>query len=303
MSETTLESAYIIDVINSFSNLKDALNIVFDAIVNIDKELPAWFEEPKELSFPSNYTTRLKIAKFLQQLEYLDTQNPREILVGAGILAASPDTMKNLNNLNKAKDTFKAAMLAFKKLKISMQNPQLIEHFEKILDQRKAPTTTALKKLGALRLHLKQCYRKIPLFEQKPVKASWTWANTRAITRINTFQAITLLNKQGQDYGIQSQLQKLASISEDEPLAIVQELAPHLRVNIVLKDKNQESYRVMVKGPIPLFYLDDLSGILPSIKPPGKKKGRQEDKPARRDAKLNPEPFLPAIRVHRYNKN
>jgi hypothetical protein len=235
----------------------------------------------------------------LNQLEYLDWQDPKEILIGVGIFAASPRSIDAINAVNKSKEKFKAAMLAMKNNKIQLNNIDLNDCISKILKTRSNQLANCLKRIGLARLHLKQCYRKIPVLTKKPEKVAWTWANTRAITKISVAKAYELLSKQPQDLGIQQQLKKLINLEENTPLAIIQELAPHLRTNIVSKEHGT-AIRKMIKGAVPIFYLDDNSGQLPHITPPKNKHARDNNRLIRKDMKINPEPFLPAIRVHSY---
>lgn len=307
-----LESEYRIDVINSFQALTAALSQLHEQICLQDAHLPAWFQPPLELvpfsfnekdSFNERENDRYNAYRLIAQLEYLDSQKPREILVGAGILAASKLTLNAILHLNECKERFKSAILALKSAKISVSDPFLAERFENVLDKRPIATANTLRKIGLSRLHLKQCYRKIPFFHQRPHKVSWTWANTRAITRITVQQAEQLLRKQGHDVGIELQLNKLYGLKQNEPLAIVQELAPHLRANLVMHhgEEGKDIKRLMVKGPVPLFYLaEEASTPLPHFRPPKAKQQRNEKRLIRSDVKLDPEPFLPAIRAHRY---
>lgn len=247
----------------------------------------------------ANTDDRHHIFNLIQQCEYLDHQQPRDILVGAGLVAASPTTLQAITNLNHAKDNFKTAILSLKAAKIPTSDPYLTEHFEQTLDKRLATTRQSLRRMGLSRLHLKQCYRKIPILP-RPLRVSWTWANTKAITRITVEQAEALLLKQGNDASIIIQLNKLRNLNLDTPLAVVQELAPHLRANIVLPTDTGETTRIMVKGTVPLFYPYEETLPLPLLRPPGQKQGKKAERPIRSDVKLDPEPFLPAIHVHRY---
>ena len=79
----------------------------------------------------------------------------------------------------------------------------------------------------------------------------------------------------------------------------MQTLAPHLRANLVFEEGNTIKRRI-VKGPVPLFYLGTKGEALPELRPPSKKHGRNEKRHIRSDVRLEPEPFLPAIRAHRY---
>lgn len=288
-----------IDVINSFRELNSSLGLVTHAICEIDKDLPGWFQEPPALDLAPSLSNREKACALLRQLEYLDSQKPREILVGAGLFAASQTTIDALAALNTAKNNFKRAILKLKAAKISTSDEFLTNSFESLLSVRNKELATTLTRMGMARVHLKQCYRRVPYFLVRPSKVSWTWANTRSIKKINKEDALLMLQKGGQDQGIMRQIQLLQGIPSTEKLAIVQELAPHLRANLVFPGSDGNT-RLMVKGPVPLFYLHEDNLVLPDFVPPGAKKGKDKERTVRKDVKINPEPFLPAIRAHRY---
>lgn len=293
MAKTTSELC--INVIDAFKHLRQTLFGASEHIHILDHALPAWFQAPAMLELHGN-NQREHAVRFLTQLEYLDQQNPREILVGAGIMAASSETITMLHELNSAKDRFKQAMLKLKSAKIAVSDPLLAENFEQMLATRDQSLAENMARMGLARLHLKQCYRRIPILGSRPKKIAWTWANTRAIKKISVATAMQMLNKYAKDPGIDRQIQMLQSLDPKEKLAIVQELAPHLRANIVLANGD----RMMVKGPVPIFYLQENSLGLPDFTPPGAKRGKDKDRLIRKDVKINPEPFLPAIRAHRY---
>lgn len=288
-----------IDVINSFNALKSSLHTACEHIGTIDQNLPAWFQAPSGLPCAINSTMRQQACALLRQLEYLDHQLPREILVGAGIIAASKATINALVNLNTAKNNFKQAVLKLKAAKVTTNHDLLAQNFEQLLPQRDPSIASNLSRMGLARLHLKQCYRKIPFFNLRPNKVSWTWANTRSIKKISVEEALAMLNKHTPDAGIERQINLLRGLTNAESLAIVQDLAPHLRANIVFPDSSATK-RIMVKGPVPLFYLANEDEGLPEFSPPRVKRGKNKDRVIRKDVKINPEPFLPAIRAHRY---
>lgn len=288
-----------IDVITCFKELRSRLETATEQICLADQHLPAWFQAPEKLGLSSSSSVRQQACILLGQLEYLNDQQPREILVGAGIIAASTATLEAIENLNKAKNAFKQAMLRLKAAKVSPNHELLAQNFEALLQQRDASIASSLARMGLARVHLKQCYRKIPYFKQRPSKIAWTWANTRSIKKISVSEALELLQKHTHDSGIERQIKLLQGLDKNEKLAVVQELAPHLRANIVMpsSDGNQ---RIMVKGPVPIFYLDSTADPLPDFTPPGTKRGKDQNRVVRKDVKINPEPFLPAIRAHRY---
>lgn len=291
-----------IDVINSFKTLKSSIQTACDHICMVDQKLPAWFQPPSSLPMLIESNTRQQACTLIKQLEYLDNQQPREILVGAGLIAASIETIEALEALNIAKNKFKQAMLKLKAANIATSHELLANNFEQMLPQRPSNIAANLNRMGMARVHLKQCYRKIPYFLKRPNKVSWTWANTRSIKKISVHEAAELLNKHTRDAGIERQIRLLQGMDQNEKLAIIQDLAPHLRANIVLPDGNGTK-RLMVKGPVPLFFLVSDDYTLPEFTPPGIKRGRDKDRVIRKDVKINPEPFLPAIRAHRYYEN
>jgi hypothetical protein len=274
------ESELRVAALNAFEDLTKGIDTLSDAIL-ADTDLIAWAQETNDVIFPiaANASAREKTVSVLKQNQYLEHQDPREILICAGFVGASFDTIEQVRRVNAQKDHFKQTILALKATKAANPN--------------------RLQKMGLARLHLKQCYRKIPLLTCAPHKLNWTWANTRSIKKISIIKAQELLLKKGDDLGIQIQLQKLNQLPAHESLAIVQELAPHLRVNIVLME-NGIVRRLMMKGPLPVFFPAKPQTPFPTFAPPAKKRGRDQNRSIRSDVKLDPTPFLPAIRVHRY---
>ncbi|WP_235603134.1 DNA replication terminus site-binding protein [Piscirickettsia litoralis] len=185
-----LDAEFRIDVINAYEALNQALSNLEHAINN-DQHLPSWIEGNPSAPRQSSYQA-------IGQLEYLSDQPPKETLICAGLIAASPQTLDCVKQVNEAKVQFKQAMLALKAAKITVHDPALVSHFESHLQTRSKGTRSHLQKMGLARLHLKQCYRKIPLLEERPNKISWTWAHTRAIKRISAADCITLLQKKWQ---------------------------------------------------------------------------------------------------------
>ncbi len=286
-----------IQVLESFSALQDRLADLQQTLLQ-DHQLLGWIQETD--SNLSGYQLRAFAFKQISQLEYLPKQAPREILLCVGFLGANPPTIDALHALNQAKLQFKKAMLTLKAAKVPLHDPYLTETMENILGQRPEQTRLLLKKMGLARLHLKQCYRLIPTLLKAPTKLSWTWANTRAIKRISQEEALQLLKKKGSDLGIQRQMEKVLALPKEEKLAIVQELAPHLRTNLVFGDKASGIERRMIKGSLPVFFPANEMTAMPAFKPPKIKQIKNIHRQSRTDQKLDPEPFLPAIHAHRY---
>lgn len=110
-----------------------------------------------------------------------------------------------------------------------------------------------------------------------------------------------LLSQKGKSENIEWQRKKLQMLSPNDALAIIQELAPHLRANIVSIIDNQIK-RKMIKGPMPILFPATLATPYPQFKPPKEKQEKNKNRVIRSDLKIEPEPYLPAIRAHQYMK-
>ena len=299
--ETTSIALLRHEIMETFSSMLLTLEDLSQAMLS-ENDLMAWAADSSDFfNFPQSHSVREKIIHILSQYEYLPTQAPREIIVCAGFVGTSEETLEIVVKLNYQKDAFKQAILALKKVKPNLLDDELFRAFDHFLShKRHGPTAAHLRTMDLARLHLKQCYRKIPILKAAPLKISWTWANTRSIKRITVAEAEKLLRKKNlSDEGIILQLEKLAQLPFHEPLAIVQNLAPHLRANLVM-EPNHPKERIMVKGPVPIFFPTTVNQPWPKFKPPKIKTPKDKTRHTRNDVRLDPSPFLPAIRAHRY---
>lgn len=274
---------------------------VLEKMLYADSAYPAWVVGSPTSSFMQDYThAREATARAIAQLEYTDLQAPRDILLCPGFVGASPATLTEVYKLNEAKLGFKAAILSLKAQGLSNKETVMESQIHAILSKRRSSTALALQQVGLGRLHLKQCYRLLPILPDTLLKIRWTWAHTRAITRITVAEAQARLLKRKETPSVQMQLQKLTHLHPNEPLAIVQELAPHLRVNVNYRGPDGVPIRKMIKGAMPLFYPCQPGETIPDFQAPVEKQLRNTKRVARADVKLSPEVFLPGIRAHRY---
>lgn len=325
MDHVLSESEIRTNVINDFHALQQSISAL-KAALYATPHAPCW-AAPAPTHLETNFSSHSdleRISQFVSQLEYLPGQDPREILVLPAILAGTPKVIEAAYKVNDAKHEFKRSILTLKDTKISLHDSTLQEHFETLLGHSTPSARRVLRKMGLARLHLKQCYRTIPILVEPPHKISWTWAHTRSIKRISKEEADAMLSKRGKDAGIEIQRHKLAALPAHEKLAIVQELAPHLRANLVFykskrsgmsdehraetlvdindsrSEDNIEVQRMMIKGAMPLLYPWEPLSTLPKIKCPSEKQQKNSDRRLRADVKLDPIAFLPAIHAHRY---
>lgn len=292
-----MHCVYRMAVLESFKSIHSEL-IQLQQCLQADHALPAWL---LPLPYPSLKDDDLRCSsyKLYSQNTYIEGQEGREILIGVGLIGASPDTLAQAEALNLAKKQFKLAIVTLKAQKLKLTDDWLREAFIGFFENNRHEfTATALRAAGLSRLHLKQCYRQIPVLNKRPTKVSWSWANTRSIKKISKTDAIALLNKKGNDLGIQKQIEKVLALPQGECIAIVQELAPHLRTNIIYPGAGESVERIMMKGSLPLLYPAQLGEDLPMVIPP--KQIKISERQVRADLKIDPDVFLPAIRGHRY---
>lgn len=238
----------------------------------------------------TNQSQRHEVAAVLEQNFYLDDQEPRGVILLPGVVQGTATLLELANELNNAKLAFKQAVLDLKEDGVRIADARVQSHFIKTIN-RHPVTQAALKRTGLTRLHLKQCYRLLTVVDKVPDSVRYTWARTKAITKIDKAEAEKRLRRVGKDAGIERQIAKLSQISDHEHLGIVQQLQPHLRANIVCGDD-----RFMVSASLPIICPDN--GEIEKLKLPGQLEACT--RVVRADTRLEERPFLPAIRAYRY---
>lgn len=265
--------------------------------VRQDDILPVWVPRT-EMELMENQNMRFKAIQVYRALWYEESQDGRETLTCPGIVGASLETLASARACNIAKDEFKAAVLALKSLGREKMNGAMID-----LHRRWETVATAMRRLGAARLNLKQAYRHIPLLNRCPLKIGFTWSKQgRVIQRTSVAEARRLLEQRVETPQVQLDLRRLTEISSDEPLARVRGVCPHLRANIVFAELEQADVsRRLMQAPLPILVPLQRGERLPEFvavtpEPPLNPRLR------RADVRIEDEPFLPSIRVYRYRK-
>ena len=282
-------------LMESFKELLTCLD-TFCALVRRDAALPIWVSR-SEAELLENLDMRAKAIQLYRALWYEDDQDGRETLTCAGIVGAEPETLKAAHRCNTAKDAFKAAVLALKALRRSEATAALAD-----LHHRQTPVAAAMRRMGAARLNLKQAYRHIPLLNQRPLKIGFTWSKQgRVIQRTSVAAARRLLEQRVETPQTLLELQRLTSISEEEVLARVRRVCPHLRANIVFAvSEDSDVRRRLMQTPLPILVPLQRSERLPDFVPVAPE---PLDAPRlrRADVRIEDEPFLPSVRIHRYS--
>lgn len=267
----------------------------FCTAVRHDAALPVWVSRT-DAEVLDQLDMRFKAIQLYRALWYEDGQDGRETLTCPGLVGASPETMAAAQTCNVVKDDFKAAVLALKSLARAEATAAMAD-----LHRRQEVVAAAMRRMGAARLNLKQAYRHIPLLDRRPLKVGFTWSKQgRVIQRTSVADARRLLEQRIETPEIDQELQRLAGIPEDEMLARVRSVCPHLRANVVFAAPEGSGVaRRLMQTPLPILIPLQPGESLPDFVPTAPDL-LMNPRLRRADVRIEDEPFLPAMRIHRY---
>ena len=282
-----------INLLDSFSHLQQCLLALNEAL-QADHTQALWVAL-SDAERQRNRAMRDKLLALYQMLYYEDGQDGRETVTCAGIVGAGEPTLAAATRCNEAKDQFKAAVLALKNLRKAQADALMAD-----LHSRNEAVGRMMRRMGVARLNLKQVYRHIPILMQRPVKISFTWSKQgRTIQRTTVAEARRLLERRNQSLQASSELERLATIPPQEILARVRPTVPHLRANIVHRQPDGQVDRRLMQAPLPILIPSRPGEPLPEYIAVGTEPGGQQ-RVKRSDVRIEEEPFLPLIRIHRY---
>ena len=278
------------------------LNDCFDAMMQslaavrsgiLQSRPPHWLPLTSQEGASGMTPLRL-LADLVTDVWYRDGQDGRETRSRHGLVLAGDTLIAQIRNANQCKDEFRNAV---NRVQEQLDKADFNDHLSG-LGKRHTSLRESLHFSGLSRLHLKQCYRHLPLLEQPPLQVGFSWyAHGRSIRRIRTEEARQKLLALGEDKPhIRIQLAKLNALPATQPLAQVQTLAPVVRANLLYPDdapRRRQAMNVALPLMIPGEVLPAFNEIPPQ---PPEERTRQR----RSDQKISDEPYLPSIRVHLY---
>lgn len=228
---------------------------------------------------------------------YRDGQDGRATRSHVGLVAADEALLARVSAANAAKADF-AALLS----RIRDEAPGLIPEAKAVLPFRHPALHDHLRGQGLARLHLKQCWRAIPVAEAPVARVRLAWyASGRSIKRLSVRDVEKkLLALDSEAPHVRIQLRKLAALPGDEPLAQVQTQAPLMRANLFFREPLDDGRtRRAMNVALPLF-VPAPDGRLPDHNTPPPHPPAQRTRARRSDERLEEAPFLPSLRVYRY---
>ncbi|WP_136067064.1 DNA replication terminus site-binding protein [Modicisalibacter radicis] len=263
-----------------------------EALVDIYDRAPrqAWaLEEPH----PGSDWLRRALFDFW----YQDGQDGRTTRSYVALIAADEALLEAVASVNHAKAEF-AALLA----QIRQQAAALVPEIKAVLPFRHPALHDHLRGQGLARLHLKQCWRHIPVADAPLSRVRLAWYTSgRSIKRLTVREAEQkLLALDSEAAHVRIQLRHLAGIPDGEPLAQVQRQAPVMRANLFFAEPLVDGReRRAMNLPLPLF-IPAPDGRLPHHNDPLPRPPQGRTRARRSDERLENDVFLPSLRVYRY---
>lgn len=237
----------------------------------------------------------------LQDVWYQDGQDGRVTRPYLGVVTAGPQVIQAVCALNLAKEHL-AGLFA----ELREAYPDQLAELKAILPFRHPGLNQHLKGDGLARLHLKQCWRRVPVAEAAVARVRFAWYSSgRSIQRVSVPECEAMLMKLDTEADhVRLQLRLLAGLPSDEILARIQPQAPLMRANLfyrepVLREDGELRTRRAMNVSLPLFLPhDDLR--LPALNQPSPTPPAQRTRARRGDVRIEDTPFLKSLRVHRY---
>ncbi|PJX15613.1 DNA replication terminus site-binding protein [Halomonas sp. 141] len=237
------------------------------------------------------------LRRALLDMWHQQAQDGRETRNYIGVIAADEALLEAFHDVNHAKQAISDWLRHIKQA-----HPTALSEARQRLPRRHPDLDSVLRQSGLARLHLKQCWRLIPLAEAPVARIRFAWYTSgRSIKRISVQEAEQKLLQLDTDAPhVRIQLRKLASLPSQEVLAQVQNQAPLMRANLFYTEPLADGHtRRALNVAMPLV-VPAPEGRLPDIKTPPQTAPIARTRAKRRDEKLESEVFLPSLRVFRY---
>lgn len=279
--------------------LQHRLDASFDAVLNALEGVVARFDEstPAVWAFNEPTPDAAWLRRALFDMWHEEGQDGRETRNYIGLIAADEALIDAVMAANQAKNDFSECLKVIKEYA-----PAAMSAAKAQLPKRHPEIERILEKTGLARLHLKQCWRHLPVAQAPVSRVRFAWYSSgRSIKRLTVQEAEKkLLTLDSDAAHIRIQLRKLAGIPSGEILAQVQTQAPLMRANLFFTEPLEDGHtRRALNVAMPIF-VPSHDGRLPHTNLPPLTPPETRTRAKRRDEKLESEAFLPSLRVYRY---
>lgn len=276
------------------------LEKAFDDIIDATRALVAHARQVEAPVWAFNAEPSIDwLERALTDYWYQEGQDGRATRDHVGVIVADETMIEQAALINRRKDTF-AALLK----RIREHHPSTVAEIKATLPFRHPVLHDHLRGGGMARLHLKQCWRRLPIAEAPVARVRLAWYSSgRSIKRLSVDEVAQKLggfNSEAPHIQIQHRL--LAGLPDGEMLAQVQPQAPLMRANLFYREPLEDGRsRRAMNVALPLF-VPASDRRLPQINQPPGQPPEKRTRALRGDSKLESEPFIPSLRIYRYRR-
>lgn len=290
------EETYADQVIIAFDSMNKAL-IEFSETLRQSNQ-PIYIPSQSDNTEPDQQL--LYCQQLFTNIWHTDGNDGRNTKSDYGLIGASSHLLNKAQQVNKTKTAFKDSVQKLKRSEINSL-PELLYKYSR-LHKRTRLLANVLEQDGLARLHLKQCYRQIPVLDTRPDTVRFSWYSSgRSIKRIDVKAAMEMLLKlDTSSPHIIQQIEKLSPLHSATPLAQIQEQVPVIRANFAWKQPDDSWQRSARNCPLPILVPLENGQALPEFNTLPDEPPEKRERALRSDSKIDPEPFLPSLRVHLY---
>jgi len=277
------------DVVNKFNEMiKKIEQLMLSIESNKNKIiLPSWQD------IPIKSTSPIDLLRYIySDIWFFSYEDGRETRSYQGVILSNHETIIIAHELNNAKDEFHKSIIDYIGIdKNETKTKEIKKQISKSYQGRKK-----LSGLSLSRLNLKSCYRKLLIIDESVEKISYCQqTSSLSISKISVNKAMRQLeNLEKKGWDVNFQIEKLKKIDCNEILAKIQKQAPIIKANIRVNGE----LSLTRKPSLPIIINCD-SKIEINFLEPGTEKVKRA---SRSDKRISDIPFLPTIRIHRYNK-
>lgn len=281
------------------------LEHAFDHLVEASQGLLDTFDPDRHpcWQFPASQPVQEWLKLALTDYWYQQGQDGRTTRPYIGLVAADQALIERAHEVNRCKQAL-AALIA----QVRVQTPEAIADIKATLPFRHPLLHQHMKGAGLARLHLKQCWRQVPIAPAPVARIRMAWYSSgRSIRKVSVADAEKMLLQLDQNAAhVQLQRQRLAALQSNEPLAQVQAQAPLMRANLFYREPLEDGRtRQAMNVALPLFVPaaeQDGRCRLPHYNQPPAEPPEERTRTRRRDSAIEDEAWLPSLRIHRYRQ-
>ncbi|UYG01593.1 DNA replication terminus site-binding protein [Halomonas sp. GD1P12] len=275
------------------------LDARFDELMAAIDHAASLFEAQPPLSWrlETNVEGPHWFRQALMDMWHVEGQDGRETRNYIAVVAADEPLILAVEEVNRKKDAIGELIGRIKAL-----SSHALSEAKSRLPARHLHVDDMLRKSGMARLHLKQCWRHVPIAPAPVARVRLAWYTSgRSIKKLSVRDAEKKLLQLDTDAPhIRIQLQKLAGIPSSETLAQVQAQAPLMRANLFFIEPLEDGHTRRAHNIAMPLIVPNVEARLPHIKAPNSQAPTERTRAKRRDEKLESEPFLPSLRIYRY---